>query len=142
MSSGPHNDPHAIASMFADVANVIDQAKRFSLFWGQNGGGGSPIQSLENLGRDLCASLNNLARQIDVASQTLNRLIDSQECLPSGEAPVVLMEKEAGKRRAGSSASSKEDRNRGAPDMPDSMHPHGHGKRMSTAERICTGAAA
>ena len=48
--SGPHSDPHAAVSDFAEVANIIDQAKRLSLFWGQNGGGGSPIQSLENLG--------------------------------------------------------------------------------------------
>ena len=38
------------------------------------------------------------------------------------------MKKETGKRGAGSRSSSKEDKNRGAPDMPDSMHLHGYGK--------------
>ena len=91
-------------------------------------GGGGPIQSLEKLGGNLCASLDNLSAQLNIASQTLNSFIDSVECLRFGEGPVVLMKKEPGKRDAGSCASSEEDRDRAAPDMSDSMHPHGHGE--------------
>ena len=131
---GPNSDFHVAVAAFAEVADILDQAKRLSLFWGQNGGGGSPVQSLEKLGRNLCASLDNLSTQLNVASQALDRLIDSVERFPPVESPVVLMKKEASKRGAGSSASSKEDRNRGAPDMPDSMHPHGHGKLTNKVE--------
>ena len=102
---GPNGDPHPAVSAFAEVADLLDQAKRLSLFWGQNGGGGSPIQSLENLGRNLCASLDNLSTQLNIASQAINRFVDSVECLPPVEYPVVLMKKETGKRGAGSSAS-------------------------------------
>jgi hypothetical protein len=132
--SGPNSDPHAIVSALAEIENILNQAKSFSLFWGQNNGGGSPIQRLENVASNLCASIDNLSTQLDIVSQTLNRFIDSVECLPSVEAPVILMKKETGKRGAGSSAAGKKDRDSSTPDMPDSMHSNGDRKLANEVE--------
>ena len=79
-------------------------------------------------------SLDNLSTQLDISSQTLNRFIDSVECLPTIKSPVVLMKKEPGKRGAGPSAPSEEDWDCSTPNMPDSRHPDGDGKLANEVE--------
>ena len=135
LCGGEDHNPHPAVAAVAEVANLLDEAKRLSLFRGNYGGGGFAIQSLEKLGRDLCTSLDNLSRQIDVASQTLNRFIDSQECLPPVEVPVVLMKEESGERRTSSNTPSKKDRNRSTPDVADCMHSNGHGQLSDEIEK-------
>ena len=103
--SGPNSDLHAACAALAEIADILYQTKLLSLFWGQNGGGGAPVQSLEKFGGHSCASLNNLSTQLNITSQALNRFIDSVQRLPLVESPVILMKKEPGKRGAGSSAS-------------------------------------
>ena len=59
--SGPHSDPHAAVSDFAEVANIIDQAKRLSLFWGQNGGGDLPSRAWRSSAGTCVRRLNSIS---------------------------------------------------------------------------------
>jgi hypothetical protein len=95
MSGGsgiPDGDFHSIASGLRKLANSVD--------WLNNGGGGSPLQGIENILRDVCTRLHDLSRHVDVASKSLDRFVDAMERLPLRESPVVLMEKEAGEGAA------------------------------------------
>lgn len=120
--SGPRFDGHAIGVCVAQLADFIDEAKGFSFLGEQNGGAGGPIQSIEKIGSRLCVSLDNLTSELNVTSQTLNRLVDSLEGLPPAERPMVLMNEETGRRFGGASMTGKKDGETSAPDVPDGVH--------------------
>jgi hypothetical protein len=110
VGSGPDRDWHSIGAGLSQLANLIDEAKKLSVLGIQNSGGGSPVQSIENLGTRLCASLDNLSRHLDVAAKTLDRFIDATECLPASETPIVFVEEKTGQARGSPSLSTQENR--------------------------------
>ena len=120
--SGPRYDGHAIGACIAQLADLVDEAKRFSFLGGHNGAGGGPIQSIEGIGTRLCVSLDNLTSELNIISQTLNRLINSLEGLPSLKRPMVLMKEEAGGRFASAPVASKKDGDTSTPDASDGVH--------------------
>ena len=109
-SGSPDGYRHSFSSGIVDLANFVDDAKRLSLLWLNNGGGGSPIQSIEDSSRNLCSSLNNLSRNLDVTSKALDRFSDAIERLALREAPIVLVKKEACEFGAATLVSGKEHR--------------------------------
>jgi hypothetical protein len=127
-SGVPDSDLHFIASGLGKLANLMDDAKRLGFGWLNNGGGGSPVQGIENILRDVCARLDNLSCHIDVASKALNRLVDAVEGLPLREIPIVLMEKESGERAACPSRASEKDRHGATSDVTHAMHMNLDGK--------------
>jgi hypothetical protein len=84
--------------------------------------GGSSIQGIENLLRDICTRLDNLSRHVDVASEALNRFVNAMECLSLRETPVIFMKKETGERAACPSRASEEYGNRTTSDVTHAMH--------------------
>ena len=87
-----------------------------------NHGGGAAIQRTESILRDICARLDNLSRHIDVASEALNRLVDTMERLSLCETPIILVKKETRERAACPLRASEKDRDGRASDMSHPMH--------------------
>lgn len=128
-------DPDAIAASLAEAADLINQAKRLGVIGGYYGGGLSPVKSLEKVSGRLCASMDNLAAELNITAQAVNRLLDAEQRLPAGKSPVVLVKEESGNGFAGSDTASQEDRNSSTSDMSDRVHSDRNGKLTDKVEQ-------
>lgn len=94
-SNGPYRDVGLLYSTLVQLNNLINQPQFHGSIRGNNfGGGGSAVVDLERLIGDLRVLLNDLAGKIDIAVETLDRLVNAREDLPALKAPVVSVEKE------------------------------------------------
>jgi hypothetical protein len=142
MSGGsgiPNSDLHSIVSSLGKFANIVDDAKHLCSGWLNNGGGGSPLQGIENILRDVCARLDDLSRHVDVASKSFDRFVDTVESLPFRETPVVLMKKETAEGAARSPRSSKKYRHGATTDMAHAVHVN---RNRKLGNKIVTGQVA
>ena len=124
----PSCDIHSIVSDLAKLANIINDSQRLGLSWLNNGGGGSPIQGIENVLGNICARLDDLSSNADIAAKALNRFVDAMESLPLRETPVRTDGKRSSKRGACPLCASKEDRHSAAPDVAHTVHMNADGK--------------
>src|SRR5271168_71588 len=88
-NSGGNADWHSVARGIGQLADLINETKVLGLHRVQYGGCGSPVQRIEDIGASLCSRLNDLSGKVDIATQALNRLVDTVERLIGGKAPIV-----------------------------------------------------
>jgi hypothetical protein len=105
----------------------LDQAKCLGLVGIYNGGGGSSVQSLEYLVRNLSVQLEEFSVKLDVIAEEIKSCTDAMQRLLLAKLPLVLVEEEAGGGGASSLMPRKEDRDGGTSDVADSVHMDGNG---------------